>query len=167
MRQVDFVIDSETDYIAQFITQYVGSFDFPAMVNDVFHLKTEFHVSLLKLPAETDDDTRSAINKASIAAGKVFTARPFRFTGQFRTCRYQDRQSIIGLVSTPALAEWRKAIAAVAPDLEFTIPHVTLYTLDGRGIGLNSEAEFAERTTELDEATHRLLINILQAKENN
>lgn len=70
---------------------------------------------------------------ASIAAGKVFTARPFRFTGQFRTCRYQDRQSIIGLVSTPALAEWRKAIAAVAPDLEFTIPHVTPYTLDGRG----------------------------------
>ncbi len=150
------------DYIVYYITDYIEKLNLSDEIDGLL-LKSEFHVSLVKFPdGFVTNNLRAKLNEASKNAAK-YLQQP-RLTGQFLRAKNDARnlESIIGLVEVPGLDNWRQAIESVAGAIDFSVPHVTLYTKQpNAGIPLNSQAEFDERVCELDDSTSEALAQSL------
>lgn len=117
--------------------------------------KAEFHATLLDsaLGLAVQAAQRAAPARAD-AAAQAFAAQrwTWRRTGERWLLRAATegggtRESIVELLELPALAAFRQDLAArTGLAIPATPAHVTLYTAgDPRGIGLPSDAAFAQR----------------------
>jgi protein-tyrosine-phosphatase len=152
-------------YIVFFLTDYVRAFNFPGKIGGGLTLKSnEFHVSLMKVPVDLSDEMKAKLNQVSVEASTGILKNQPKLNGEFRRAAQNDKEAIVALADFPAVESWRVAVREILPDVEFSVPHVTLYTKNGEGVGLDSEAEYAELTSELDPETDKTLRRVWEAR---
>lgn len=159
-------IDPDRGYMMFDVTEYISGLQLPHTVNGM-KLKREFHVSLLpatrvieRLTDIYDERVRYAhdfvvaANEASGVLGDV------RLTNDFYTCTDDERgrKTIIGKVAFAGLDMWQDEVRKVIGDVEFPVPHSTLYVSKGApGIGINTTADFDKYAVPLDNGAAVLL----------
>jgi probable phosphoglycerate mutase len=154
-------------YAALDVTEYISGFGFPESIGDL-HLKTEeFHVSLLRMPDGLDRKLRKKIHEITAAQKESFLGNPPVLNGKFKRVidDARGRESIVEMVDFPNLETYRSAVREVAPQVDFSVPHVTLYTKTGWGIGLNSKEVFDKLTSDLSDEEEKILRDVWGRKE--
>ena len=162
-------INFDPDYIIIFITDYVKGFDFPKSIDGLRLKEDEFHVSLIKFPDDLGRESREKIYQITRDHAESFSKNPPKLKGQFLGVEDKERgkRTIIGKLDFPDLKTWQNAVRQFAPNVDFPIPHITIYfdKYDENGysgIALNGQERFDELTFDLPIKTERMLQNVIE-----
>lgn len=149
------------------VTEYMNGFDFPEHIDGLELKDGEFHVSLLKFPDGFDNELHKKIYEVSVGFEDAFSENPPLLNGEFKRVVDEERgrKTIIGMVDFPNLEVWKAAVSAVAPEMVFSIPHITIYkkNSDDAGIGLSTEEKFNRMVSDLPSDTNKRLSEVVKS----